>query len=87
VANKKIVVDPTAAETVHLVFTRYLELGPVKALARDLERRGIRTKERKLATATLFGQLSQRAGHARRSPLDRAAVFGNSGAAGSRPPG
>jgi len=55
VANKKIVVDPTAAETVHLIFTRYLELGSVKALARDLERRGIRTKERKLATGRGIG--------------------------------
>jgi site-specific DNA recombinase len=52
---KNIVVDPTAAETVHLIFTRYLELGSVKALAGDLERRGIRTKERKLATGRAIG--------------------------------
>jgi site-specific DNA recombinase len=47
---KRIVVDPTAADTVRMVFTRYLELGSVKALAQDLERNGIRTKQRKLAT-------------------------------------
>ena len=52
---KRIVVDPTAAETVRMVFTRYLELGSVKALAQDLERNGIRTKQRKLATGRSIG--------------------------------
>ena len=52
---KRIVVDPTAAETVRMVFSRYLELGSVKALAQDLERNGIRTKQRKLATGRSIG--------------------------------
>jgi DNA invertase Pin-like site-specific DNA recombinase len=52
---KTVVVEPAAAETVHLIFTRYLELGSVKALAENLERNGIRTKERRLATGRVIG--------------------------------
>src|SRR5246127_4047581 len=42
--NKKIVVVPEEAETVRLIFRRYLELGSIRALAEDLDRRGIRTR-------------------------------------------
>ena len=52
---KKIVVVPAAAETVRMIFTRYLELGSVQALAQDLDRSGIRSKERKLATGYIIG--------------------------------
>jgi site-specific DNA recombinase len=52
---KQIVVDPTAAESVRLIFTCYLELGSVKALAQDLERRGIRSKQRQFATGRTIG--------------------------------
>jgi DNA invertase Pin-like site-specific DNA recombinase len=52
---KKIVVVPAAAETVRMIFTRYLELGSVQALAQDLDRSGIRSKERKLATGHIIG--------------------------------
>jgi site-specific DNA recombinase len=52
---KRVVVEPAAAETVRLMFTRYLELGSVEALAQDLDRRGVRTKERKLANGRLVG--------------------------------
>ena len=52
---KTVVVVPAAAETVRLIFTRYLALGSVKALAEDLERNGIRTKERRLATGRVIG--------------------------------
>jgi site-specific DNA recombinase len=52
---KRIVVDSAAAETVHMIFARYLELGSVKALAQDLDRRCIRTKQRKLANGRIVG--------------------------------
>jgi site-specific DNA recombinase len=42
--NKKLVVVPEEAETVRLIFRRYLELGSIRALIQDLDRRGIRTK-------------------------------------------
>jgi DNA invertase Pin-like site-specific DNA recombinase len=53
---KRIMVDPTAAETVRMVFTRYLELGSVKALAHfkrtGCPRRGgaMRSNTRRAAT-------------------------------------
>ena len=53
--NKKVVVEPAAAEAVRRIFTRYLELGSVPALAQDLDRSGMRTKERKLATGRIVG--------------------------------
>jgi site-specific DNA recombinase len=46
--NKKLVVMPEEAETVRLVFRRYLELGSIRDLAEDLDRRGVRTRKRKL---------------------------------------
>ena len=52
---KRIVVVPAAAETVRTIFTRYLELGSVQALAQDLDRSGIRSKERKLANGRIIG--------------------------------
>ena len=42
--NKKLVVDPAAAETVRYIFRRYLDLGRIQLLADDLRERGIRTK-------------------------------------------
>jgi hypothetical protein len=39
--DKKAIVVPAEAETVRAIFTRYLELGSVRALAEDLEGRGI----------------------------------------------
>src|SRR5687767_1011755 len=44
VANKKLVINPEEAERVRLIFRRYLELGCLTKLLRDLEERGIRTK-------------------------------------------
>jgi site-specific DNA recombinase len=46
--DKKAIVVPAEAETVRAIFTRYLELGSVRALAEDLAGRGIRTKQRQL---------------------------------------
>jgi site-specific DNA recombinase len=44
--NKKLVVATEEAETVRTIFQRYLELGSIRALIQDLDRRGIRTKRR-----------------------------------------
>jgi site-specific DNA recombinase len=44
--NKKLVVMPEEAETVRTIFRRYLELGSIRTLMQDLDRRGIRTKRR-----------------------------------------
>jgi site-specific DNA recombinase len=42
--NKKLVVVPEEAETVRLIFRRYLEVGSIRALLEDLDRKGIRTR-------------------------------------------
>jgi site-specific DNA recombinase len=42
--NKKLAVVPEEAETVRLIFGRYLEVGSIRALVQDLEDRGVRTK-------------------------------------------
>jgi len=47
--DKKIVVVAAEAETVRTIFARYLELGSVRALAQDLDHRGIRSKPRRLS--------------------------------------
>jgi DNA invertase Pin-like site-specific DNA recombinase len=51
----KIAVVEVEAERVRLIFRRYLELGGVNALVRDLRERNIRTKERPLATGMIRG--------------------------------
>ncbi|HEY6257629.1 MAG TPA: recombinase family protein [Xanthobacteraceae bacterium] len=53
--DKKAIVVPAEAETVRAIFTRYLELGSVKGLAEDLERRGIRSKQRQLKDGRIVG--------------------------------
>jgi site-specific DNA recombinase len=55
VVDKKIVVVPAEAEAVRTIFTRYLELGSVRALAEDLDRRGIRSKPRRLLNGGSIG--------------------------------
>src|SRR3982075_2136850 len=51
----KIAVIADEAERVRLIFRRYLELGGVNALVRDLRERDIRTKSRLLATGATRG--------------------------------
>jgi hypothetical protein len=53
--NKKLVIVPEEAETVRAIFRRYLELGAVGALVEDLDRKGIRTKRRQLASGRVVG--------------------------------
>ncbi len=42
--GKKLAIVPEEAETVHLIFTRYRELGSIGALTGELDRWGIRTR-------------------------------------------
>jgi DNA invertase Pin-like site-specific DNA recombinase len=42
--DKKLVVVPEEAKTVRTIFRRYLDLGSMRALIEDLDRRGLRTK-------------------------------------------
>jgi site-specific DNA recombinase len=44
--SRALVVNPVEAETVTLIFRRYLELGTVRKLAADLNDRGVTTKQR-----------------------------------------
>src|SRR5256884_6700071 len=53
--DKKIVVIPVEAEAVRTIFARYLELGSVRALAEDLDHRGIRSKPRRLSNGRTIG--------------------------------
>src|SRR5438874_8977110 len=53
--DKKIVVIPVEAEAVRTIFARYLELGSVRALAEDLDSRGIRSKPRRLSDGRTIG--------------------------------
>jgi len=45
---------PAEVEAVRTIFTRCLELGSVRALAEDLDRRGIRSNSAKCAMALLI---------------------------------
>src|SRR5258708_7553693 len=53
--GKKIVMVPVEAEAVRTIFARYVELGSVRALAEDLDRRGIRSKPRRLSDGRTIG--------------------------------
>jgi site-specific DNA recombinase len=46
VVDRRLVVNQTEAETVREIFQRYLELGSVRLLMEDLNRRGVRSKVR-----------------------------------------
>src|SRR5262249_14739201 len=53
--DKKIVVVAAEAAAVRTIFARYLELGSVRLLAQDLDRRGIRSKPRRVSTGRTIG--------------------------------
>ena len=53
-------IDPQEADTVRLIFKRYLELGSVNRLVRDLKDRGLRSKVRHLSTGATRGGASSR---------------------------
>ncbi|KAA5595393.1 recombinase family protein [Blastochloris sulfoviridis] len=53
--DKTLVINPQEAETVRTIFRRYLEVGSIGALLRDLRQRGIVTKIRPLSTGRTIG--------------------------------
>jgi site-specific DNA recombinase len=53
--DKKVLVLPAEAEAVRTIFARYVELGSVRALQEDLDRRGIRSKPRLLSDGRTIG--------------------------------
>jgi DNA invertase Pin-like site-specific DNA recombinase len=53
--DKKILVVAAEATAVRTIFARYLELGSVRALAEDLDRRGICSKPRRLSNGRTIG--------------------------------
>ena len=55
VKDRKLVVNAAEAERVRLIFERYLALGCVSKLREDLEQRGIRSKQRVLASGRVLG--------------------------------
>ena len=55
VVVRKLVVVPEEAETVRLIFWRYLELRSTPALQRELRERGVVTRERALASGRKIG--------------------------------
>ncbi len=55
IVNKKLVVVPKEAETVRLIFRRYLKLGSIRDLAEDLDRQGIRTRRQTFSTGQIRG--------------------------------
>ncbi|MBN9545283.1 MAG: recombinase family protein [Alphaproteobacteria bacterium] len=55
IQNKKLVVVPHDAETVRLIFRRYLELESAGLLLRELRDKGIKTKRREQVTGNFVG--------------------------------
>src|ERR1700726_2788479 len=53
--KKKLVVIPEEAETVRLIFRRYLEVGSIRDLVEDLDRKGIRTRRQVPSTGRIRG--------------------------------
>jgi site-specific DNA recombinase len=55
--KKKLVIVPEEAETVRVIFRRYLELGSIRDLVEDLDRKGIRTRRQTLSTGKIRGDI------------------------------
>jgi site-specific DNA recombinase len=55
VKNRKVVVIKSEAETVRVIFNRYLELGSLDLLMQDLRQRKILTKVRRLSSGLAIG--------------------------------
>ena len=53
--KKKLVVVPEEAETVRMIFRRYLEVGSIRTLVEDLDLKGIRTRRQVLANGQTRG--------------------------------
>src|SRR5208337_4509033 len=55
VNDRKLIVNVEEAATVRLIFSRYLDLGSLSALQRDLRERGIITRRRTLSSGRAIG--------------------------------
>jgi site-specific DNA recombinase len=55
VRDRKLIVNEEEAVTVRLIFSRYLDLGSLSALQRDLRGRGIVTRKRTLSSGRAIG--------------------------------
>lgn len=55
IQDRKLIVNPIEAETVRLIFRRYLDLGCVRLLAADLAERAIVSKRRVVAGGKVIG--------------------------------
>jgi DNA invertase Pin-like site-specific DNA recombinase len=55
VKDRKLIVNDEEAATVRLIFSRYLDLGSLPALQRDLRERGIITRRRALSSGRAIG--------------------------------
>jgi len=55
--DKKLFVVPEEAEAVRTIFTRYLALGSIGALIEDLDRHGIRTRQRRGSDGRAMGAI------------------------------
>lgn len=55
VKDRKLIINETEAETVRLIFSRYLHLGCVKELRIELNRLGIRSKKRRTEAGRTIG--------------------------------
>jgi site-specific DNA recombinase len=58
VHDRKLIMNEAEAETVRLIFQRYLALGCVSRLRVDLDRKGIRSKQRILSSGRVLGGCS-----------------------------
>ncbi|MGA2794414.1 MAG: recombinase family protein [Roseiarcus sp.] len=58
VVDRKLLIDEPEAETVRIIFQRYLALGSLPATAQELRERGILTRRRDLATGRTIGGVS-----------------------------
>jgi site-specific DNA recombinase len=58
VHDRKLVVNEAEAETVRLIFARYLVLGCVSKLRAELDRKGVRSKQRILTSGRFLGGCS-----------------------------
>jgi site-specific DNA recombinase len=55
VRDRKLIVNEEEAATVRLIFSRYLDLGSLSALQRDLRKPGIITRKRTLSSGRVIG--------------------------------
>ena len=55
VLNKNVIIIPEEAETVRSIFRWYLEFGSIGLLKQELDRRGFRTKRKRLSTGSAMG--------------------------------